>query len=400
MIRGYVGFYKGNYLKSSYEYAYARYLDFINKKWKYEQQSFDLGECYYTPDFFIYDEDNNLEYIVETKSNKKEYLEKAEKKVKLLKDKYDINGYVVSHEGLRIAFSDTPLSLSQIIKEWQKSENTYIPGGSAWKYMSKTQVYELKKAIGEATKERWLNPKLRILMIEGSKKGAQKNKDRKGRWFIKRRETRKCEKCNESFIVIESSKKVFCGYNCSTPINAEKGTINYLINIKKNHEQIKEFSSEWVEKNKEKIIHASFTKVQPTLEELMNVIEKRYGVKDIRVITEAIIGEKKGRKDLLAYFKGMVIKEELKVLKDEKNPRLEVKLYMEKWAKNNREYLEESDFKKARSVLKPLSNEVNIRFGFKEDSKHRMLQRAIFDRDAGCNNVLLYLKSLLLEEIY
>lgn len=52
--RGYSGFYKDNYLRSSYEYVFARILDFDNKQWTYEEKVFSLGDRYYKPDFFLY----------------------------------------------------------------------------------------------------------------------------------------------------------------------------------------------------------------------------------------------------------------------------------------------------------------------------------------------------------
>ncbi len=51
MNRGYAGFYKGHYLRSSYEYAYAKFLDFHSVQWGYEEQTFDLGYKKYKPDF-------------------------------------------------------------------------------------------------------------------------------------------------------------------------------------------------------------------------------------------------------------------------------------------------------------------------------------------------------------
>ena len=57
------------YLRSSWEYAYAVYLDKNDKKWKYEEKSFLLSDKrIYRPDFFIYDAAGRLEKIVEIKS--------------------------------------------------------------------------------------------------------------------------------------------------------------------------------------------------------------------------------------------------------------------------------------------------------------------------------------------
>lgn len=68
MNRGYAGFYKGHYLRSSYEYAYAKYLDYQLIKWSYEDKVFDIGYRLYKPDFFFYDDNGDVVRIVEIKS--------------------------------------------------------------------------------------------------------------------------------------------------------------------------------------------------------------------------------------------------------------------------------------------------------------------------------------------
>lgn len=70
--RGIQGYYKSKnngmvWLRSSWEYIYAKWLDSKNIEWKYETTSFPLenGKSY-RPDFFIYNNDT-LKYIVEIK---------------------------------------------------------------------------------------------------------------------------------------------------------------------------------------------------------------------------------------------------------------------------------------------------------------------------------------------
>lgn len=45
--------YKGITMRSSWEIAYAKYLDYLNITWQYESKTFDLGNCTYTPDFYL-----------------------------------------------------------------------------------------------------------------------------------------------------------------------------------------------------------------------------------------------------------------------------------------------------------------------------------------------------------
>ncbi len=45
--------YKNIYMRSSWEVAYAKYLDAKGIKWLYESKTFDLGNTTYTPDFYL-----------------------------------------------------------------------------------------------------------------------------------------------------------------------------------------------------------------------------------------------------------------------------------------------------------------------------------------------------------
>lgn len=49
------------YLRSSYELAYAQYLDKNNKDWLYESIIFNLGDTTYTPDFFLIKDNKFIE---------------------------------------------------------------------------------------------------------------------------------------------------------------------------------------------------------------------------------------------------------------------------------------------------------------------------------------------------
>lgn len=51
--RGKGSYYKNIWLRSSYELAYAKYLDNLNIKWIYEPIAFNLGNTTYRPDFYL-----------------------------------------------------------------------------------------------------------------------------------------------------------------------------------------------------------------------------------------------------------------------------------------------------------------------------------------------------------
>lgn len=75
------GKYKDIGMRSSYEIAYAKYLDKNNIKWKYESKRFDLGELTYTPDFYLPKSDKYVEI-------KGWWRKKDKKRFKLFKSKF------------------------------------------------------------------------------------------------------------------------------------------------------------------------------------------------------------------------------------------------------------------------------------------------------------------------
>jgi len=68
-------------MRSTWEVLYAKYLDKNNIKWLYEPKTFDLGNCSYTPDFYL---PKTKEYI----EIKGWFREKDKKKMKIFKCKY------------------------------------------------------------------------------------------------------------------------------------------------------------------------------------------------------------------------------------------------------------------------------------------------------------------------
>lgn len=95
--RGVQGYYfnksKNKYvwLRSSWEYIYAKFLDKINAKWDVEVEVYKLSDnTSYRPDFYIYDEHWNLEKIVEIKG----YFDCRAYKIDLLRSEYFNNSPV------------------------------------------------------------------------------------------------------------------------------------------------------------------------------------------------------------------------------------------------------------------------------------------------------------------
>jgi len=80
--------------KSSYELAYAKYLDSINEPWMYEIETFDIGNNTYTPDFFL----PRKELFVEIKG----YMSpKAHDKITRFKEQYPWNLEILFEKDLK-----------------------------------------------------------------------------------------------------------------------------------------------------------------------------------------------------------------------------------------------------------------------------------------------------------
>lgn len=158
MNRGYGGFYKDFYLRSSYEYAYAVYLDHFSIPWSYEDQVFNIDGKSYKPDFFFYNQYGNLEKIVEIKSRNKKAKEKALHLLKTIEKNYQIKTELISYEELLRLYSSMPMTLNFIINNWITSEKTTInkaTKGSLNPHYGLKHSEESKRKIGEHTKKLW-----------------------------------------------------------------------------------------------------------------------------------------------------------------------------------------------------------------------------------------------------
>ncbi|MBU8916418.1 restriction endonuclease [Bacillus sp. FJAT-29953] len=303
MNRGYAGFYKGYYLRSSYEYAFAKYLDFYSIQWSYEDQVFDLGYKLYKPDFFFYDKDNRLVKIVEIKARNTEVKKNARRDLKTIEEKYHIKCELVSYEELLKIYKGLPFSLTSTISEWINSSETTINKaafGELNGHYNLKHNKNSKKRIGEHTKKLWATEgTAKQRMIEGLRKSGLSQKGK----FKKERQTRFCEVCGQNFIVIETSPQKFCSQSCAGKVAIKKATDIYVDSRLKIHEGIKDIIIQWSKENREIVLKTPLNKIKTTIKPLLDDIQKHFGVKDFRVISKAVFGEDRGRKELIKYMK-------------------------------------------------------------------------------------------------
>lgn len=115
-IQGYYTKKDGNivWLRSTYEFIIAKWLDKLNADWKVEEKCYVLsnGERY-RPDFFVY-ENNELKTIIETKSR---YFNKDNREYKfhMFKEEYDLECMLVTD-----ITKFTNKTYHQELKEWKQ----------------------------------------------------------------------------------------------------------------------------------------------------------------------------------------------------------------------------------------------------------------------------------------
>jgi len=111
------------WLRSTYEYIYAKWLDKQNIIWKIEERVFGLsnGEKY-RPDFFLY-ENEKLQCIVEIKSR---YFNKGNREYKfdMFKKEYDIPCSIVTNIDL---FIEKDKNYHKELKEWKTIRLLSLP---------------------------------------------------------------------------------------------------------------------------------------------------------------------------------------------------------------------------------------------------------------------------------
>ncbi|TYR75618.1 restriction endonuclease [Rossellomorea vietnamensis] len=305
MNRGYAGFYKDHYLRSSYEYAYARYLDHHSMQWSYEDDIFDLGYRKYKPDFFFYNKNGELVKIVEVKSRNEQEKKRALLILNSIEKLYNVRCELVSYEDLLELYQELPFSLNSVITEWINSKDTTINKAAFGKlngHYNLRHSAKAKKAIGRNTKKLWASNSIsKQRMIDGLRNSglAQKGKHKKPR------ETRCCKKCGRPFLVIVTSSKKYCGRSCSGNIAIVIATNASMVKRQQVHKEIQNYIIQWSKDNKDLVQSTPFNKIKSSINPLIDQIHYRFGVKDFRVISKSVFGEDRGRKELLRFMKNI-----------------------------------------------------------------------------------------------
>lgn len=108
---------KDVWLRSSWEYGYAQYLDKRKENWDVECRSYLLSDGrYYRPDFFIFDDKNKLIKIVEIKANYNKGSAERITRYETFKKEYEIQCELICEE----LFDIIDISYGIILKQWKE----------------------------------------------------------------------------------------------------------------------------------------------------------------------------------------------------------------------------------------------------------------------------------------
>lgn len=304
--RGYSGYYKESYLRSSYEYVFARILDFDKTDWTYEEKIYSLNDRNYKPDFFLY-KNKKLEKVVEVKSEIKRENEKARANLSDLEKLHGIKGELVNYKELATMCKERGLKITCLMSEWIKSGKTTINkslSGPLNGHFGMKHSVQSKKLIGEKTKERFAkNPEP---YLEGLRKGTERVKVLYTGIEKTPRELRKCPYCTKTFRVIVTSPQKYCSTDCLIANNYQKGRDTTVHKAKLVRDQIKNFMENWCLEHKELVLSTPYNKITTNLRPMFDEIEATYHIKDMRILSKSVFGKDKGRKELLKYLKNFV----------------------------------------------------------------------------------------------
>lgn len=214
MTGGYCGFYKDNFIRSSYEYVYCIILEKLELKYTVEEISYTLPNgLKYIPDFHIY-KNNDLIKIVEIKSSKPSEILKAENKIEQLKELVSVPIELIKFNDLKRLCIELSLDINLLIKMWKEnSVGMNLNTGNLNPMFNKNHSTKTKQLIGEKASKRAESAKYR----DRIKKSVLEYYNNGGKAVgpPKKRKIVLCKECGNEFEVIQSSNRQYCSKKCS-----------------------------------------------------------------------------------------------------------------------------------------------------------------------------------------
>lgn len=305
VTRGYSGYYKNIYLRSSLEFCFAYYLDHLKIEWEYESETFYFEDSTYKPDFFI-KENGKLIEIVEIKGA--ENYESGLKKVETLQQHLSIPIKIYTKKDLTLLYRNfMPISLNKAINIWQNEFGARVDinqsigeNNPMWGIKQSEKTKEL---ISKKAKERFRDQTYKKKIIDSLIEHNRLNNFDFLRVNKVPRIIKTCA-CGNLFEVTEKSKRKFCSKSCGSK-NAFKIATSNKSNIKKEiRNDIRDCVISWCKDNKDLVLKTKFNKITD-LQPLFDLINENFKITDLRTISLSVLNKKSSRKELLQYLKSI-----------------------------------------------------------------------------------------------
>lgn len=294
---GYSGFYGEHCLRSSLEYIYARYLDYMNIAWTYEHKTYTLSNgVRYKPDFLL----ETGEYV-EIKGVFNFQYDLA--KIQRFESEYNVKVSILQEKDLRRLIKPTPFVFEHLKQEWKA--RTKVRGmdnfGKRNPMYGVTQSESTKAKIRAKAKARFEDPAFRKKFLNSPKRKAyHQSRIGKKTGTLVPRISLICEICQRSFEVIQHKafKRRFCSKHCS--IQAQHGKTSMT------DSGIRSLTYAFALTNSEQLFSAKLNQLKDIFQPLLDSIKKEYNILDIRTICQIVVGKPCSRKEFLYHLRSYV----------------------------------------------------------------------------------------------
>jgi hypothetical protein len=301
--RTYCGYYQGYYLKSTLEYIYARYLDYMGIQWQYEVKTFSLSTGgSYKPDFLLADGS-----YVEVKGGFNYDTDLP--RILTFEQDYELKVEIIQEKDLRKLIHPTPFIFEQLKQEWKQIANGLgmdTSGQNNPRYgveasqSTKAKIAQKAKArLQDAEyRQKWLDSRAKSEKVQQQTENLkQYNLQRYYQVFTT------CENCKKSFEVLfrKNNPQKYCSYKCS--VNATRSKT-----FSENVQLIQKIALKFAETYPIEIMTCKLNKIKPVLEPFYEQVRNQFDIQDERTLSKALLGKQTSRKEILYYFRSLVEK--------------------------------------------------------------------------------------------
>lgn len=299
--RTYCGHYQGYYLKSSLEYIYARYLDYMGIQWQYEGQLFELSTGgSYKPDFQLADGS-----YVEIKGGFNYATDLP--RIKVFEQDYGVTVKILQEQDLRKLIRSTPFVYEQLKREWKQiasglgMDTSGVNNPRHGAIVSQTT----KSKIAQKAKARFQDANYRQKWQEARSRSekVRRQTERLKRYNLQRyyQVFTTCHLCGKKFEVLyhKNNPQKYCSYHCS--VNATRSKT-----LPDQARAIQAIANDFARAYPEAIMACKFNKIKPVLAPFYQQVYDQFGIQDERTLSKALLGQQTNRKAILRYFRSLV----------------------------------------------------------------------------------------------